>query len=443
MERSFRATDHYFDRYPVPLDWDRSPLGERVRVVGGGTPDRSEPRFWSGGTIPWVTPTDLTLLARKWIDTSTEKITDAGARGSNARLLPRGTVVFTTRGTIGTLGLAAVPLTSNQSCENLIPRAGLDAEYLYYLLGLLKPAFLRLGAGTTFQSVTRSDIRAVGCAIPKQESEQRAIARILDLVEELQGHAERAIGRFAALRRGVLAEFLAEGLGPVGTLSSRSRARHTDWRVESARGLLQGDPKNGLSPVASSQPPGVPTFSIAAVRDGRIDLSGGHLKFVQISESTASDYLIDKGDILIVRGNANPDLVGRCGVVDEHPDGCIYPDILKRVRFRERDDGLTPEFGALVWNHAVVHNQLVALAKSTNGTLKINSQDVKNVWLPVPPKPEQDRVVAAVQAVRRAEDIARRRVEIIGRLKRGLASDLLTGRMRLPAALVERLGGSE
>src|SRR5437867_2357506 len=92
--------------FGVPPGWRPTRIAELVRVVGGGTPDRALPAYWENGTIPWVTPTDITAQQRKIISDSAERITQLGLEASNCRLLPPGTIIFTTRATIGSLTIA-------------------------------------------------------------------------------------------------------------------------------------------------------------------------------------------------------------------------------------------------------------------------------------------------------------------------------------------------
>src|SRR5262249_17409375 len=136
------------------------------------------------------------------------------------------------------------------------------------------------------------------------------------------------------------------------------------WQLLPTGSLLSAEPKNGVSPQSYPEPPGTPTFSIAAVRDGRIDLDKpANLKFAHISEKAANAYRVQCGDVLIVRGNANPDLVGKAGMIERFPSGCIYPDITKRVTFRTGEEGtVSPEFAVMTWNHSVVHNQVLRRA---------------------------------------------------------------------------------
>jgi type I restriction enzyme, S subunit len=174
-------------------------------------------------------------------------------------------------------------------------------------------------------------------------------------------------------------------------------------------------------------------FSIAAIREGRVDLATkDNLKYARLPEAIAQRFAIQRGDVLIVRGNANSDLVGRAGMVTSFPNGCIYPDIVKRVVFRaETETKVIPDFGVLAWNHAVIHNQVLRRAKTSNGTLKINNRDVKQIVMPVPPEKEQAQLIQINTAVDAQIDALSVIEAAQCHLKHALMHDLLTGRVRV------------
>jgi type I restriction enzyme S subunit len=87
-------------------------------------------------------------------------------------------------------------------------------------------------------------------------------------------------------------------------------------------------------------------------------------------------------DVLVVRGNGNKLLTGKCGLVDMVPKGCFYPDLLIRLQFDR--DVMRPQFAALQWNAPATHKRLISRAKSTNGIWKINGSDIRQHTLKVP-----------------------------------------------------------
>jgi len=170
-----------------------------------------------------------------------------------------------------------------------------------------------------------------------------------------------------------------------------------------------------------------------AVREGLVNLDiQENLKYVQLSEKAADKFRIRRGDVLIVRGNANPDLVGKAGMINSFPEGCIYPDITKRVIFRSEGTlTVTPAFAVLAWNHPIVHNQVLRRAKTSNGTLKINSRDVKQIIMPVPPPEAQAELVKLTAAVDAKVSALQQVLIAQETLKKSLMHDLLTGRVRI------------
>ncbi len=178
-------------------------------------------------------------------------------------------------------------------------------------------------------------------------------------------------------------------------------------RVITVDKLVPLGPKNGLSPKANADERGYPTLSIGAVRDGRI-VAEGNTKYAEISDAEAAAFELKMNDVLVVRGNGNKLLTGKCGLVDIVPKGCFYPDLLIRLKFDEKI--IRPEFAVLQWNSQSTHNRLISRAKSTNGIWKINGADIRQHELKVPEVEEQDDLLEEMRAIRSArKNIATRR----------------------------------
>src|SRR5437870_4612451 len=111
------------------------PLSEAAELFGGGTPSRSRSEFFGGG-IPWVTPSDLPPIGIvKELGATAETLTEKGLQESSARLLPSGTVLFSSRATIGKIAVADRPFSTNQGFINVVPkREVLDKWYLAFFL---------------------------------------------------------------------------------------------------------------------------------------------------------------------------------------------------------------------------------------------------------------------------------------------------------------------
>jgi len=170
--------------------------------------------------------------------------------------------------------------------------------------------------------------------------------------------------------------------------------------------LVIDGPRNGFSPKVNASEAGFPTLSISAVRNGQIIIEG-NLKYADAQELEVAPFFLKTGDVLVVRGNGNKFLTGKCGLVGEFPKGCFYPDLLIRLRFNE--DLIRTEFAVMQWNSASTHNQPISRAKSTNGIWKINGVDILRHTLIAPPIPEQNLFLTAMKVQRAAaKDITNR-----------------------------------
>jgi type I restriction enzyme, S subunit len=329
-------------------------------------------------------------------------------------------------------GLAAVRATT------------INPDFLFHALQRWKWCLQRVAQGTTFDAVTARHFARLYVFVPETLDEQVAIARILNHMDKVIHDTEEAVKRTQALKTAVIQDFFYSAIGETAYADRPAKRLPHGWALVPTATLLAGEPKNGISPTASTQPPGIPTFSIGAIRNSRIDLENdNHLKYVRISNKMATKFQVRSGDVLIVRGNANPDLVGKAGVIKKFPSGCIYPDIAKRVVFKKSGEHVvSPEFAVITWNHSIVHNQVLRRAKTSNGTLKINNRDVKQIIMPVPTAREQATLVETVAAVELKIDELVYFLNSYEDLKRALRHDLLTGQVTTLNAYSHPLGAA-
>jgi type I restriction enzyme S subunit len=122
-----RFKDEKGKDYP---DWEEKRLGEIAKIVGGGTPETVKPDYWDG-EIQWFTPTEI---RSKYISNSKRTITQSGLSKSSAKLLPAGTILFTSRATIAELGFATQECSTNQGFQSLIVNQNNNSEFIYQLI---------------------------------------------------------------------------------------------------------------------------------------------------------------------------------------------------------------------------------------------------------------------------------------------------------------------
>ncbi len=159
----------------LPLNWQRVRLGDIAEIIGGGTLSTQITSFWNG-SINWFTPTEIGIT--KYVYKSQRTITPLGLKNSSAKLLPIGTILLTSRASIGDCAILKVVATTNQGFQSLIPLEKINNEFLYYLILTLKNKLLKLASGSTFLEVSPNKIKNLLIPLPSL-NEQSAIANIL------------------------------------------------------------------------------------------------------------------------------------------------------------------------------------------------------------------------------------------------------------------------
>ena len=124
--------------WELPESWVWTTTGNVAEVVGGGTPSTADPANYEGGTIPWVTPADLSGYSEKYIGRGKRNITQRGLDNSGARVMPAGSVLFSSRAPIGYVAIASNELTTNQGFKSFVLPSGLLPEYLYYFFSVAR-----------------------------------------------------------------------------------------------------------------------------------------------------------------------------------------------------------------------------------------------------------------------------------------------------------------
>jgi type I restriction enzyme S subunit len=167
-------------------------LDEVAEIVGGSTPKSSVPGYW-GGDIPWVTPADLSKLDGHFLSDTPRKITQAGLINSGAKVLPFGSVLFSSRAPIGNVAITTIPMATNQGFKSLVTDATqLDSKFAYWWLRAHKAQLQELGVGVTFKEVSKSIVSGIEIPLPPLP-EQRRIAEILDRVDALRAKRRQAL----------------------------------------------------------------------------------------------------------------------------------------------------------------------------------------------------------------------------------------------------------
>ena len=155
-------------------------LGELCNIVSGGTPSRSKTEFWDEGTIPWI---KIGNIKGKYVNEADEYITQAGLEGSSAKMLARGTVLYTIFATLGEVGILGIDACTNQAIAGLMIKDTnqLNTDYLYYYLKSKKNYVNKISRGVAQNNINMSMLKSFELPLP-EISKQEEIVAILDKV---------------------------------------------------------------------------------------------------------------------------------------------------------------------------------------------------------------------------------------------------------------------
>ena len=159
-------------------------MGEVTSVIGGGTPSTTNPRNFEG-SIPWITPADMSGYTGKTISGGSRCISEQGLEESGARWLPEGTVLFSSRAPIGYVAIASRPVTTNQGFKSFVPSAGLNSDFIYYWLTSAKRHAEKLASGTTFLEISGAKAALIPIPLAPCAEQTRIVAKLEELLSDL------------------------------------------------------------------------------------------------------------------------------------------------------------------------------------------------------------------------------------------------------------------
>ena len=171
----------------IPAGWVDSSVLAVADLLGGGTPTKKKPEYWSGH-IPFFTPTDADGTIFKF--STTDYITNEGLKGSSTKLFGKHTVFITARGSVGRLVLAGVDMAMNQSCYALRTKAGISHVFLFFLAKELIHHLQVKSSGSVFDSIVSNDIELTKLAIPKGELIEKFAAVVEPAFEKIANNTK-------------------------------------------------------------------------------------------------------------------------------------------------------------------------------------------------------------------------------------------------------------
>lgn len=188
--------------------WRVGTIADLGTVVGGGTPSKAKPEYYTEDGIAWITPKDLSIDKSKFIAHGENDISELGYRNSSATMMPAGTVLFSSRAPIGYIAIASNEVTTNQGFKSVVPHPEIGTPFVYYFLIHNLPLIESKASGSTFKEVSGSVMKSVEAMIPDGDT----IAKFNDFcrpIFAMQEKMEQENRKLAAMRDSLLPRLMS------------------------------------------------------------------------------------------------------------------------------------------------------------------------------------------------------------------------------------------
>jgi len=412
VEQEFRQTEIE----KIPKGWALARLEEiTLDLIGGGTPSTSRPEYWDGD-IPWMTSANLT---NRVVLRGMKNITEKGLRNSATNIVPKGSLLISTRVGIGKVGIAGIDVAISQDLTGLIPdKSKVNIEYLYWAI-LSKAVHLSgLSQGSTVKGLTRDYLRNLKALLPPLPEQER-IAEILSTVDQVIEKVDEAIKKTQRLKNGLMQELFTKGMGHKEFKDTEIGRIPKEWTVHRLGEI--GRLERGKFAFRPRNDPRFYGGRFPFIQTGDIgDANGIIRKYSQTlnEEGFKISKLFKRGTIVIsIAGN-----IGDVGILDF--DSC-FPDSI--VGIAPLEESVKPLFLMyLLWKFRSELNSIAPRSTQKNVNLEI----LESFKLPLPPVPEQQQIAEILSTIDGRLELLRKRRERLERVKKGLMEDLLTGKKR-------------
>lgn len=343
------------------------PLGGLVTISGGGTPSRTNDRYWGGG-IPWATVKDLKDIN---LFGTQETITTEGLRDSASNLIPAGSVIVATRMGLGKVAINTIDVTINQDLKAFSCCDDLDPRYLLYFLLANASHLDSMGKGATVKGITLDVLKDLSIPLP-QLPEQKRIATILDKADSIRRKRQEAVRLTEELLRSVFLDMFGDPVENAKNwrlvpLGSAIRSIETGWSANSEDRPREKDEWAVLK--------------ISSVTSGRF--LPGEYKVVADERIDRELLTPKRGDLLFSRANTRELVAATCLVEQDEPK-LFLPDKLWKII---PDEHVTcTEYLRYLLSHPRFREKLTKQATGTSGSmLNISQAKVRSIEMPVPP----------------------------------------------------------
>ena len=395
----------------IPDGWVVKAIKQIGKVSSGGTPDTTNENYWDGN-INWCTPTDISRLnGLKYIGETKVKISEDGLKSSSAILLPKNSLIVCTRATIGKAAISNEIITTNQGFKNVVPDEKLTiVDFLYYTILNSEYQLTRLGNGSTFLEISKTDFENFKIPLPPLP-EQKAIANILSTWDKAIQKTQALISQKEQEKK-----WLMQNL-----LTGKKRLKgyeNTKWKIQSF--------DNFIRPIIREIPkPNIPYLGMGLRSHGK----GTFLKHDEQPEKNSMDkfYIVRPNDLIV---NITFAWEQAIAIVRPEDDGALASHRFPTYEFL--NEKAHPDYFRYVIIQPKMKYMLELISPGGAGRNKVMSKsDFLKLEIKIPSFEEQIVIANVLQTADKEIELLKTKLKQQKLQKKGLMQVLLTGKVRV------------
>jgi type I restriction enzyme S subunit len=382
-------------------DWKETSLGELAEIIGGGTPDTSVTEYW-GGNVQWFTPTEI---KSKYASNSLRTITESGLKDSSAKLLPAGTLLFSSRATVGDVSIALNECTTNQGFQSMVVSDKNNKEFIYYWILNNKKTFLEKASGSTFLEISKKEIEKLLVQLPSIK-EQNKIANFLKAVDERITQLIQMHDLLSQYKKGVMQKIFSQEL----RFKDDGGQDFPEWEELSISEIFHRNTHSSKAKYILSDGKFIIVDMGSISREAKL-LSTKNTNFTN-DFLTTNDLVMAKDDI----GGGN--IIGRVVQIPENNKYICSDHVYK----------LTLKQGYVSYFYYAINSTKVnkSFRQKANGTAQIgiSNKTVDEQLLPVPSFNEQTKIANFLKAIDDKITAIQTQLKAVKQYKQGLLQQM-------------------
>lgn len=393
-------------------EWEENYLKDIATIVGGGTPPTNKNEYWSGD-VQWFTPSEIG--DSKYVEKSNRTITELGVKKSSAKILPKGTILLTTRATLGEMAILKNDATTNQGFQSLIVKNEFSTECIYYLKDKISKFCYKNSSGSTFLEISKSNLEKFKVKLPSLE-EQTKIANFLSNVDNIIEEQEGKVKDLELYKKGMMQKIFKQEI----RFKDDNGQDYPKWE-EKKLGVL-GSTYTGLSGKTKEDfgfGKGRYITYMNVFKNIRTDIR--MIDLVDIKENENQNTVL-KGDLLFTTSSETPQEVGMVSVCDNDIKGLYLNSFCFGFRFNELSN-VNSYFMASYLRSPEIRMKISILAQGST-RYNLSKTELMKIKLLIPCLAEQTKIDNLLSNIDKIIKEENKKLEDLRQWKKGLLQQM-------------------